>query len=202
MAIDQPNLHRCFYAIRFETGSVDYLARISDELRALGAAVAWVRNESLHVTLRFLGELNDEQLERALALPGEPTIGSFRIRAVGLGAFPGLRNAKVMWAGIAAASEEDRRRFLSLQTMSEGWAQAIGLTPEKRRFRPHVTLGRVRRPGENLREVIDEITTRECSSPLSTISEVLLMRSGKSAYEVLQSWALETREDEVIPRSL
>src|SRR5687767_7897801 len=102
MAIDQPNLHRCFYALRFESASVEYLSGIIDDLRARGADVAWVRNESLHITLRFLGELTDDELERALAVPGEPTVGSFKLRAVGLGAFPGLRNAKVMWAGIAA----------------------------------------------------------------------------------------------------
>ncbi|MBC8146006.1 MAG: RNA 2',3'-cyclic phosphodiesterase [bacterium] len=198
MQPDQTILHRCFYALRFEQPSIAYLSAIIDDLRAFDADVAWVRDESLHITLRFLGELTDEQLESALAVPGEPVVGAFTLRAVGLGAFPGLRNAKVMWAGIAAASEEDRRRFLELQSLAESWAQAIGLAPEKRRFRPHVTLGRVRRPGEHLREVIDQITTRECSSPLSTIREVLLMRSGPSAYEVLQSWSLETNEDSVI----
>lgn len=191
MPLDQQNFHRCFYAVRFEEATVGYLGAIIDDLRARGADVAWVRRESLHVTLRFLGELDDEGLELALAAPDLPLVGSFRLRAVGLGAFPGLRNASVLWAGIAAASEEDRRRFLALQTMSEQWARSIGRAPEKRRFRPHVTLGRVRRPGENLRAVIDEITTRDCISPLSTISEVLLMRSGKDSYEVMQRWDLD-----------
>lgn len=184
-------LHRCFYALRFEEPTITYLSSLIETLRAHGADVAWVREENLHLTLRFLGELSDIQLARALAAPHERIVDSFELAAQGLGAYPGLRNAKVIWAGVGSPTPNGRSRLEELQSHTEQWARASGIPPEHRRFRPHITLGRIRRPGDRLRELIDDITTRECQSPVSGIRSVVLLRSGAGgAYEEVGGWQI------------
>lgn len=190
MAQDQ-TLHRCFYALRFEEPTITYLSSMIAHLSAHGADVAWVREANLHLTLRFLGELSDVQLKRALAAPTEGLVGTFELAAQGLGAFPGLRNAKVIWAGVGAPTLEGRSRLEELQSHTEQWARASGVAAEHRRFRPHITLGRIRRPGDRLRELIDDITTRECQSPVSKIQSVVLLRSGEGVmYEEIGKWRI------------
>jgi RNA 2',3'-cyclic 3'-phosphodiesterase len=190
----EQRLHRCFYALRFEEPTIAYLSETIAALRRHGADVGWVRDANLHLTLRFLGEITDVQLERALTVPDAASVGAFALAAEGLGAFPGLRNAKVIWAGVSSPTLEERSRLEELQSRTERWAREIGLPPENRRYRAHVTLGRVRRPGENLRELIDDVTTRDCSSPPSRITSVVLLRStlgsGGSVYEELGAWKL------------
>jgi 2'-5' RNA ligase len=194
MTPDQPQLHRCFYALRFAPSTTAYLAGIIDELRRHGADVAWVRDVNLHLTLRFLGEITDDQLAAAIAAPHDVPRGTMLLSAQGLGAFPGLRNARVVWAGVAAGSMTERSRLDVLQAHTERWARMLRVPPENRRYRPHITLGRVRRPGEKLRELVDDITTRECSSPASRVTELELVRSklssGGSQYETLARWEL------------
>lgn len=187
-------LHRCFYALQFEEPTLSYLSATIAALRTHGADVAWVRDASLHLTLRFLGEITGTLLERARALPSTEDIGPFAITAEGLGAYPGLRNAKVVWAGVNAPTLEDRSRLEQLQSRTERWARELGLPPENRRFRPHITLGRIRRPGEKLRELVDDVTTRPCHSPQSRITRLVLLRStlgeGGSVYEEIDGWEL------------
>lgn len=188
---DARALHRCFFALRFDDEVNAQLAALTDELRAFGADISWVRTQNLHVTMRFLGEITDEQLERVLAIPGDGLVDAFSLRAQGLGAFPGLRVPKIMWAGVAGAAAEDGDRFLELQALTEQWARAVGLPHEHRRFRPHVTIGRMRRPGDNLREVVDVLTTRELITPPSRIDAVRLLRSTPSGiYEEIGRWGL------------
>jgi RNA 2',3'-cyclic 3'-phosphodiesterase len=193
-AAERVKLHRCFYAVRFEPPTTAYLGSIIAGLDAHGADVAWVREANLHLTLRFLGEITDEQLERAVAAADDVPRGTMLLSAHGLGAFPGLRNARVVWAGVAAASMVERSRLDALQAHTERWARVLGVPPENRRYRPHITLGRVRRPGDKLRELIDDVTTRECQSPPSRISELLLLRSTLSSrgsyYEEIARWSL------------
>jgi 2'-5' RNA ligase len=187
-------LHRCFFALRFDPPTRAYLASIVEELRSHGADVAWVREENLHLTLRFLGEIDDDQLARAMSSSQMPAVGAMHLSAMGLGAFPGLRNAKVIWTGVAAASKDERHRLEALQSHTERIARSLRLQPENRPYRPHVTLGRIRRPGDRLRELVDDITTRECSSPASTIEEIVLIRSrlasGGSVYEEIARWPI------------
>lgn len=186
-------LHPCFFAVKFSAEIHDYLATIINSLRAHGADVAWTPQRNVHLTLRFLGELTDQQLRQATQLPDGTVLPlGFRLRAAGLGAFPALRSARVLWAGVEGETPEDRQRLGELQQLTEGWARQIGLAPEGRRYTPHITLGRVRNPSAGLRAVVDAMTVGECLSPFCTIAELLLMRSTLTErgaeYEVVGRW--------------
>lgn len=188
-------LHRCFYAVQFPGEITSYLASIIEQLKRHRADVRWVPARNIHLTLRFLGEITSSQLEQAMN-PGEDMlpIRLVRLRASGLGAFPLLRAPRVFWAGVEGGSQEDMDRLLHLQGRTEQWSQKLGLEPERRRYAPHITLGRIGRPSDGLKELTDDIIGRECLSPYCSIESIVLMRStltrAGSIYEVVRRWEL------------
>jgi 2'-5' RNA ligase len=99
--------------------------------------------ENWHVTLRYLGRVDQIVFERFLhGLSGANDHEAFRIGIDRLGAFPNARRATVVWAGIGAGAE----RLAALNQIAEGAAVGAGLAPEERPFHPHLTLSRVRPP--------------------------------------------------------
>ena len=118
------------------------LARATAALRAL-EGVRPVRAEQLHLTLRFIGEVDcglEAPLARAIsaATEGRPR---FPIRLRGAGVFPSHRPARVLWVGV-----EEAPSLSALQRSVEEAVVGVGVTPDPRPFRPHVTVGRIRRP--------------------------------------------------------
>ena len=181
-----PALHRCFYALRFSAGVNAYLVTIIEALKRHGADVRWVPARNIHLTLRFLGELTDEQFSHARTIPNPPAIGEISLRARGLGAFPLMRAPRALWAGVEGETRDDTDRLLRIQGMTEEWARRIGLPRENRSYSPHITLGRVARPSPGLRALTDDIISRECISDYAAIGEMVLMRSvlsGGATYE-------------------
>jgi 2'-5' RNA ligase len=106
--------------------------------------VAWVKEENLHVTLRFLGSQEPAALARITEALRAAAAGlaPFPASVEGFGAFPSPRAPRVVWAGIGQGAGELRR----LHHEVEAALAACGVAPEGRAFHPHVTLGRVRDP--------------------------------------------------------
>lgn len=109
--------------------------------------------ENLHLTLRFFGpETGALDRGRLAALLRERLAahgpGQLTLRASGISTFGSPRRARVVWVGLAEVETagDEPGRLLSLQGHVETVARAIGLAPERRRFVPHVTLGRFRVP--------------------------------------------------------
>ncbi|WP_310789919.1 RNA 2',3'-cyclic phosphodiesterase [Candidatus Palauibacter soopunensis] len=118
------------------------LARATAALRAL-EGVRPVRAEQLHLTLRFIGEVDrglEAPLAREIAAATEAQPG-FPIRLGGAGVFPSHRRARVVWVGV-----EETPDLAALQRSVEEAVVRAGVAPDPRRFRPHVTVGRIRRP--------------------------------------------------------
>ena len=104
--------------------------------------IRWTRNGGLHLTLKFLGDINREQVEailttlRDIAQQRPP----LRVVAQGLGAFPNLRRPRVLWVGLQG------ERISELSEAIETALLPLDFPPEEREFTPHLTLGRVRSP--------------------------------------------------------
>lgn len=111
-------------------------------LRAARLPVRWVREDAIHVTLRFLGEVGEERvapLEDALA-GAVREARPFGLAIGGVGAFPGLARPRVLWMGV------ERHPALELLANDvERALMSLGFEPELRPFHPHLTLGRVER---------------------------------------------------------
>lgn len=116
----------------------------TESLRRPGDGVSWVKRENLHYTMRFLGEVGEDGARRATAAAAEAAAqhGAFEAELGGLGAFPSPRHPRVIWIGLARGAEPLEALARSLERSLE----ARGFEREKRPFKAHLTLGRVRDP--------------------------------------------------------
>lgn len=100
--------------------------------------------DNLHVTLKFLGQIEPVLVQRVGSLLAEVASqhSAFELEVRGLGAFPTPRRARVIWAGLAAGAAELGR----LAARVDAGLAELGFAPEARPFAAHVTLARVREP--------------------------------------------------------
>ena len=135
---------RAFVAVDISQAARDALAEVSHRLQERGVSgVRWVRPEGVHLTLKFLGDIDPtlvdgilEALERACR-----GIGPLRLAISGVGAFPNLANPRVLWVGLKGELES----LGELQgRIDREVSVAGGLPLEERPFSPHLTLGRLR----------------------------------------------------------
>jgi len=107
-----------------------------------GAPVRWVAPDAIHLTLKFLGELEPERVDAvkgALARLGWGR-GAFDFTLAGVGGFPSLARPRVLWAGVTGGAET----VVALAEQVEGALEPLGFPREARRFTPHLTIGRVK----------------------------------------------------------
>ena len=151
---------RAFVAIELPPDVRDCLSQVIAQLREQidEKAVRWVPVENIHLTLKFLGDVSENNLdvlmeiisaEAILQKPMEISIGR-------LGAFPNTRHPRVLWAGVEAPLE-----LTSLQRGIETRTTKIGYPKDKRAFSPHLTLGRVSRncDASQVRKIRDMISS-------------------------------------------
>jgi 2'-5' RNA ligase len=136
---------RAFFALSIGDDARLELARAIERLRAeaWGERVRWVRPENLHLTLRFLGDVETDRVAGLLAsLRGALAgTGAFECRATRVGGFPSASRTRVV-----AAAVEPEAPLVALGERVERVVLDAGFDAEPRPFRAHVTLGRVRRP--------------------------------------------------------
>ena len=133
---------RAFIALSLPSGVQSSLASLQQSLAVSGADVTWVQPRNLHVTMKFLGEITDEQRQKVEALLRRVASDAapFSLGLEGVGAFPSLRAPRVMWVGVAAGKDTVVRLARAIEEGAEG----ASLAKEERPFAAHVTLGRVR----------------------------------------------------------
>jgi 2'-5' RNA ligase len=153
---------RLFVALQIPSTVRKNLAEFLAALRALSSQPRWVRAENLHVTLKFIGEMQAEKLgdlRAALSTvhSGRPVKLDFR----GLGFFPNEKRSRVFWAGIEASGN-----LATIVNDIDRALEKLGIPPEKRPFSAHLTLARFEPPGlpEILRATIRENAKREFGS--------------------------------------
>lgn len=135
---------RCFVAIRFPDEINRELARHVQYLAGTDAAVRWVKQENLHVTLKFLGEVQDDEVQDVHQALSKVSCPPLSLSFQGLGCFPppGRGRTRVVWAGL----EGDVDTLANLAKDIEEQVAPLGYPPEQRAFRAHLTIGRVKGP--------------------------------------------------------
>jgi len=129
---------RVFIAVDLPNEVRNALAEVQRELGPSSNSARWVAPESIHITLKFIGEMPEKQLEEMdTALRGF-TWKPFTITVRGVGFFPGKRSPRVFWAGLEAPTMKDMAEELDTRM------ERLGFDKEKRAFRPHITLARAR----------------------------------------------------------
>lgn len=135
---------RTFIAIDVSDDIRESLAQVIAHLKNTGADVKWVAPENIHLTLKFLGDIDEKKSQQVeKALDGIAKVSrQFEINIKDLGAFPEIGFPRVVWAGLGRGASESRIVAAQVDAAMEG----LGFERERRPFEPHLTLGRVRSP--------------------------------------------------------
>ena len=135
---------RLFVALNLPKKERDRIYRKARALRDLALPIRWVESEHYHLTLKFLGEVHPDRVERTMGLLARVGAGAqgFSARVRGFGAFPTMRRPRVLWIGVEPSAA---LRCLK-QDLEWGLAEC-GFERETRAFHPHVTLGRSTQEG-------------------------------------------------------
>ena len=133
---------RAFIAIDIPPSAKDALRMLQDELQSVKAQVKWVDPGNIHITLKFLGNVDPEKIPqiREVLTPIAASTRPFMLIPRSCGAFPSIKKIRVIWAGIDGALEPLRK----LQGRIEDSLIELGFEPEARDFRAHLTIGRVK----------------------------------------------------------
>lgn len=157
------------------------------------ARAGWVRPEGLHVTLKFIGEIEPERLQSLTRAASAAAwkFPPFELSIEGAGTFPPRGAARVLWLGIGDASGQ----LASLHSRLEKACLAAGFPFEAKRFNPHLTLARLRQP-KGAHE-LSEAHRRSTFGPHNfNVTELVVMRSelgpGGSRYTPLSRHAFKS----------
>ena len=135
---------RSFIAITVPSAVIQVLDDAVKSLDSyIGESVRWVRTEGIHLTLKFMGDIEAGMVDRVLeAMPAVASqFSPFELAITGLGVFPNPRRPRVLWSGVHGEMET----LAALQLAIDDALGELGLRKEQRAFSPHLTLGRVRR---------------------------------------------------------
>ena len=127
---------RLFIAIPLPVPLCNQLMGLFDRLRS----IVWTRPEQLHLTLRFLGDVDTERVNPIEAALERVRVEPFLLSLSSVGAFPPREAARIIWVGVG----HGHPRLNQLRQQIDDALLATGLPVDVRRFHPHVTLGRVK----------------------------------------------------------
>ena len=157
---------------------------------APAAKVTWIPSERLHLTVRFIGHVDDPQ-HRAIADVLQPPlpVRAFDVVFGGTGAFPKSGPPRVIWAGVTDGLD----RLAALEREVTGRLQTVGVDPDDREYRPHLTLARIR-DAAGLRAAVLLEGQREANLGARRVEAITLFESRLSpkgpTYVVLQQTPL------------
>ena len=129
---------RVFIAVDLPTELRKQLAELQRALQPLTDTARWVAPESIHITLKFIGEVQEKRLEDIDSAFTGLTWKPFTVTVRSVGFFPGNRSPRVFWAGMEAPTMQN------LTEEIDSRMERLGFEKEKRAFRPHITLARAR----------------------------------------------------------
>jgi len=186
---------RLFIACELPEDVREAIGEVIETLRSRsGSAVRWIKPEGIHVTLKFLGEVHVKKLPSIKLAIQEAVVGHspFELEFSNIGTFGGREGLRIMWVGIAG----DVLRLEALVRSVNAALAVVGFEPERRPFRPHLTLGRVRDEIPTRQRAEIEVAVGKMEVPPSTwrTTQVSLMRSRLTpqgaVYEALATFPL------------
>jgi 2'-5' RNA ligase len=164
-----------------------------EKVRKTSLDARWVRPEGIHLTVVFMGNVREEDISPMSEFIGAACsrYGPFTVALKGMGCFPNSRNPRVLWLGVEGTLE----RMSRFRDEVQRGLTPFGIQEEKRDFRPHLTLGRFKKPlkkSGDLEKLLSE--NRGLTSPACSLNELVLLRSdlkpGGAVYTKMQSWPL------------
>lgn len=141
--------------ISIDIGSFQKLIQLGNEIKNSGANVKLVEPENIHITLKFLGDTNEADIEKIEEIIKNAVndMDSFKIKFKNVGVFPNQNYIKVLWIGI---ENKDKLEIIAQKIDKD--LSKLGFKKEKRGFSAHLTVGRVRsaKNKDNLLQIIEK----------------------------------------------
>lgn len=183
---------RLFIAIDAQELNFDpeiVLKKLKTNLKMKELEFSWVPQKNYHITLNFLGDVDPERLPILKNVLDELVQhhSSFSLKLNGLGAFPGLKEGRVIWMDV-----QNSKLLRSLQADCEQRLKEVGFVLEERDYKPHLTLARLRNP-RNLADLLSPLIKQKFGE--LKVLKVTLFESKLSGpfpvYEALEKFDLK-----------
>ena len=183
---------RTFIAVIIPDHIRQAIADFQGRLKSVGGDIRWVRPGSMHITLKFLGDVRESMINPVgdaveKAIRGQ---AGFDITVSGTGCFPNIRRPKVLWVGIGEGANVLTGIVEGIESALEG----LGFAREKRPYSAHLTLGRVRSP-QGVEKTVAAMQQNIFSAGSYPADRVCVMKSelkpSGSVYSVLRSIQLK-----------
>jgi 2'-5' RNA ligase len=183
---------RLFVAAPIQPEICINLDRTINVFKKTGADIKWVKPESIHITLKFLGETDEEKINNISDVLSdfEKQKGKLITEVKGIGFFPDSRRPRIIWAGL----EEKPVYLAELASIMDAALSKLSFEKEKRAFSPHITIGRFRsnRSFNYLIKETDKMKT--ASFGIFEINEFNLysstLKPSGAEYKILRSFKL------------
>ena len=165
---------RAFIAVDLAPATIANIATAIEQLRPRIGGIRWVVPNNFHLTLKFLGDIDESKVEPIGAALGDALRPFPRctINAKGLGVFPNSKRPRVLWVGLEGPG------LIPLTARVESALVPLGFAPDERAFTPHLTIGRWRqgdRAGKTLEHELQRWSNYEFG--ISQADEVILFQS-------------------------
>ena len=170
-----PPTIRAFIALELPPSVISLLEKVQEDLKSLRVRAKWVKPENIHLTLKFLGNISPDDIDK-IGGSMMDTVEEFApidLVAMGVGVFPGIQRPRVIWVGLGGQIQP----LFAMQRVLEDNLADLGFKKEKRPFKGHLTLGRIRQTVNptTIRQIMREYAN--LSSEEFTASRIILFKS-------------------------
>ena len=164
---------RSFIAIELPQQVRRQVAALQRELRVTKPKVSWTREDKLHLTLKFFGDVEQRKMNRLKATLQElaTEVTGFQFKIAGVGLFPNARKARILWLGV----EDPRDRLNDLYEKIRKQLINFDFSEENPKFKAHLTIGRVR--ASLSRDFVLNFLATRFEGGMITVNEFVLMQS-------------------------
>jgi RNA 2',3'-cyclic 3'-phosphodiesterase len=137
-----PKTIRTFIAVEIPGDIISKIRELQQGIKVYGFKIRWVRAENIHLTLKFLGDVEEVKLGGIAEAIGKTVEGytAISLKAKGMGVFPSIKRPRVLWVGLTGQLES----LVKLQNRLDTNLKALGFPEEKRPFKGHLTMGRIK----------------------------------------------------------
>jgi len=181
---------RSFIAIELPEAVGSLLGKVQQDLKVLRLKAGWVRPQNIHLTLKFLGNIKTDDIDKIGGAMKEAAKDCvpFTLTVGGIGFFPDIKRPRVVWVGVGGQTQQ----LFALQRNLEERLAAVDFPKEKRSFKGHLTLGRFRDRSDpdTIRRVIQEYS--DFAKEEFTIHRIVLFKSDLKPSGAVYSQLLQT----------